>query len=111
VRLGETRSLWWVAAGMISGLAILSIPHLPLMGERSASLDVALAPLAGGALAAFAFVLTTSVPRLLMLGAAFTGTVVLTELISRGPTVLSEMTVAVTSGWLATSFLGMWLSA
>lgn len=110
VRLGETRSLWWVAAGMISGLAILSIPHLPLMGEHSPSLGVALVPLAGGALAAFAFVLTTSVPRLLMLGAAFTGTVVLTELISRGPTVLSEVTVSVASGWVATSFLGVWLS-
>ena len=111
VRLGETRSLRWLVTGILSGLAILAIPHLPLVAEHSPSLAIALIPLAGGALAAFAFVLTTSVPRLLLLGAAFTATVVLTELISRSDAPLSAVTITVASGWVATSFLGIWLTA
>lgn len=111
VRLGETRSLWWLASGMLSGLGILAIPHLPFTSEHADSLPVALSPLAGGALASFAFVLTTSVGRLLILGIAFTATVVLTELLSRGPSVLSPVTISVAAGWVFAAFLGMWLAA
>lgn len=111
VRLGETRSLWWLVVGMISGLAILAIPHLPFTTGYANSLPVALAPLAGGALAALAFVLTTSVPRLLILGASFTATVVLTELLSRGAGLLSPITIGVAIGWIIAAFLGIWLAA
>lgn len=111
VRLGESRSLWWLVVGMLSGLAIIAVPHLPFTSDHAASLPVALAPLAGGALAAFALVLTTSVPRLLILGAAFTATVVLTELLSRGPSVLSHVTMTVAIGWITAAFLGVWVAA
>lgn len=111
VRLGESRSLWWLAPGLLSGLAILAVPHLPFTGEHAASLPTALVPLAGGALAAFAIVLTTSVPRLLVLGASFAATVVLTELLSHGDALLSSSTITVAAGWITLSFLGIWLAA
>ncbi|HRN30296.1 MAG TPA: hypothetical protein PK890_11440, partial [Terrimesophilobacter sp.] len=104
VRLGETQSLWWLAAGTLSGLAILAIPHLPLTSSYPSSLPVAFLPLAGGALASFAIVLTTSVPRLLILGASFTATVVLTEVLSRDGGLLSRVTISVAAGWVVAAF-------
>lgn len=111
VRLGGNRSLWWLVLGQLSGLAILATPQLPLTGEHAASLPIALMPIAGGALAAFAIVLTTSVPRLIILGASFAATIVLTELLSHGEAPLSRVTISVAAGWITLSFLGIWLTA
>lgn len=116
-RVGVTASLGWVLLGLASGLGILLAVQLSNDGQRPVSLEAeralatAVIPLAAGALAAFAMVLTRGVVRFIILVVGFVATIFLTELIIPGPGILSMQGGSVILGWLLATVFGYWLAA
>ena len=108
-RVGVNGSLAWVGLGILSGLGILVVVYLA--GDRTVSpaLGTAIVPLAAGALASFAVVLTVSVARLVILVVAFVATVVLAELAIPG--IIGMQDAQILTGWMLATILGYWLSA
>jgi len=111
VRVGFSSSLVWVVPGLLSGLVILVLVQLPFGSGATAAAADSVVPLAGGALAAFAFVLVRTVPRIVLLAAAFVATIVLVELAAPGRGIVSAQTVTVLLGWLLAVVFAYWLSA
>ena len=110
-RVGMSRSLAWVCAGIATGLAILVIVQLPFGSPVSDPLETAIIPLSAGAIASFAIILTSSVLRFAVLLVSLTATVVLTNTTLAGPMDLSLEEGAVTLGWTLCAVFGYWLAA
>lgn len=110
-RMGIGQSILWIILGLASGLAILLVAQVPNGRSDSTSVADAMVPLAGAALGAFAIVLTSTVPRLLvlMIGAALAFTLV--QFASPRSDELSSQAVSVVVGWILAGILGYWLSA
>ena len=110
-RMGIGQSILWIILGLASGLAILLVAQVPNGRSDSTSVADAMVPLAGAALGAFAIVLTSTVPRLLVLviGAALAFTLV--QFASPRSDELSSQAVSVVVGWILAGILGYWLSA
>jgi signal transduction histidine kinase len=108
-RVGVNGSLVWVGLGILSGLGILVVVRVWGDGTVSPSLGAAIIPLAAGALASFAVVLTVSVMRLVMLVVAFVATVVLAELAIPGNVGVQDAQILI--GWVLATILGYLLSA
>ncbi|MBG6107605.1 sensor histidine kinase [Frigoribacterium sp. CG_9.8] len=107
--VGVNRSLSWVGLGILSGLCILVVVYLSEGDTVSPSLGTAIVPLAAGALASFAVVLTVSVVRLVTLVLAFVVTVVLAELAIPGNVGMQDAQILL--GWMLATIFGYWLSA
>lgn len=110
-RLGATGSLVWVLLGTGAGLAALVVVQLPFDAATSDGLASAIVPLAGGGIAAFAVVLTSSRSRVVILGVALVAATILTAIVAPGSGVLSAQAASVILGWLLTTVLGFWLTA
>lgn len=110
-RLGSDHSILWVLLGLTSGLAILTIVQLPFETADREGLAVALIPFAGGAMASFALVLTKSLPRMIVLGAAFLCSVALIVLVSGDGNLATYPVGAVVLGWAICAFAGAWISS
>ncbi len=110
-RLGNDQSILWVLLGIASGLAVLVIVQLPFVPENRSALAMALVPFAGGSLAVFALVLTSSVPRLAILIVTFSCSVSLVFLAAGDGDLLSFPLGAVTTGWVMATLAGLWISA
>ena len=108
-RVGVNQSLIWIVLGMLSGLGILVIVQLPGESQASPSLGTAIVPLAAGAIASFAVVLTSSIGRLILLVVGFIATVVLAELAIPGT--VSVQDAEIVTGWALAAVFGSWLSA
>jgi len=108
-RVGLNQSLFWIVLGILSGLGILVIVQLPGEAQASPSLGTAIVPLAAGAIASFAVVLTAGVGRLILLVVGFVATVVLADLAIPGP--VSVQDAQIVMGWVLTAVFGYWLSA
>lgn len=110
-RMGIGQSILWIILGLASGFAILLVAQVPNGRSDSTSVADAMVPLAGAALGAFAIVLTSTVPRLLvlMIGAALAFTLV--QFASPRSDELSSQAVSVVVGWILAGILGYWLSA
>jgi len=108
-RVGVNQSLFWIVLGILSGLAILVVVQLPGEAQASPSLGTAIVPLAAGAIASFAVVLTAGVGRLILLVVGFVATVVLADLAIPGP--VSVQDAQIVMGWVLSSVFGYWLSA
>ena len=108
-RVGVNQSLFWIVLGILSGLGILVVVQLPGEAQASPSLGTAIVPLAAGAIASFAVVLTAGVGRLILLVVGFVATVVLADLAIPGP--VSVQDAQIVMGWVLTSVFGYWLSA
>ena len=108
-RVGVNQSLIWIVLGMLSGLGILVIVQLPGESQASPSLGTAIVPLAAGAIASFAVVLTSSIGRLILLVVGFIATVVLAELAIPGT--VSVQDAEIVTGWVLAAVFGSWLSA
>ncbi|MEO6944247.1 MAG: ATP-binding protein [Lacisediminihabitans sp.] len=110
-RMGMGQSLLWVALGLTSGLAILLVAQVPNGHSETTAVADSMVPLAGAAMAAFAMVLISTVPRLVILvigaGLAFT----LVQFASPNPDVLSRQAASVVVGWVLAGILGYWLRA
>ncbi|MCU1412722.1 MAG: histidine kinase [Microbacteriaceae bacterium] len=111
VRLGASQSAVWALVGIVAGLGILVVIFAPIGGPAGPSLGTALVPLAGGSVAAFAIVLTTSGRRIAMLVIGLVAAVVLTELAAGAPASYSFAGVSVAIGWVLAAVFGYWLSA
>ena len=94
--------------GVAAGLGTIVVINL---GASSESAGVPVVLLAGGAVAAFAVVLTSSRARIALLGVAMLGAITLTEIALPTPGALSSHGAAVIFGWLLMAMLGYWLSA
>ena len=110
-RVGNSHSLLWIILGLISGCAILLVIQLPFETPRSGTLHTAVIPLAAGAIASFAVVLTSSIIRFLILLAGCSATLILTELAITGPSVVSIQDGAVALGWTLCAVFGYWIAA
>ena len=108
-RVGVNQSLVWIVLGMLSGLGILVVVQLPGESQASPSLGTAIVPLAAGAIASFAVVLTASIGRLILLVVGFIATVVLAELAIPGT--VSVQDAEIVTGWVLAAVFGSWLSA
>jgi signal transduction histidine kinase len=108
-RVGINQSFVWIVLGILSGLGILVVVQLPGEAQASASLGTAIVPLAAGAIASFAVVLTAGLGRVIVLVLAFVATIILAELAIPGPVSLQDAEIAV--GWLLAAVFGYWLSA
>ena len=108
-RVGVNQSLLWIVLGILSGLGILVVVQLPDQAQASPSLGSAIVPLAAGAIASFAVVLTAGVGRLILLVVGFVATVVLADLAIPGPVSMQDAQIVV--GWVLTAVFGYWLSA
>ena len=108
-RVGVNQSLFWIVLGILSGLGILVVVQLPGEAQASPSLGTAIVPLAAGAIASFAVVLTAGVGRLILLVVGFVATVVLADLAIPGP--VSVQDAQIVMGWVLTAVFGYWLSA
>ena len=110
-RMGIGRSLLWVILGLASGLAILVVAQIPNGHSETTALADAMVPLAGAALGAFAMVLASTVPRLLVLVVGAAIAVTLVQFASPHPEELSRQAVSVAVGWALAGILGYWLGA
>jgi signal transduction histidine kinase len=108
-RVGANQSLLWVMLGMAAGLGILVVVQVPGEAAASASLGTAIVPLAAGAIASFAVILTASIGRIVVLSIGFIATVVLAELAIPGSVSVQDATIII--GWVLTTVFGFWLSA
>ncbi len=108
-RVGVNQSLFWIVLGILSGLGILVVVQLPGEAQASPALGTAIVPLAAGAIASFAVVLTAGVGRLILLVVGFVATVVLADLAIPGP--VSVQDAQIVMGWVLTAVFGYWLSA
>ena len=108
-RVGVNQSLVWIVLGMLSGLGILVVVQLPGESQASPALGTAIVPLAAGAIASFAVVLTASIGRIILLVAGFLSTVVLAELAIPG--IVSVQDAEIVTGWVLAAVFGSWLSA
>ncbi len=108
-RVGLTTGLLWVVIGIVSGLGILAVVQLPGEPQAGPSLGTAIVPLAAGAIASFAVVLTSSLGRFVLLVLSYLATVTLAELAIPG--FISVQDAAITAGWALAAVFGYWLSA
>jgi len=108
-RVGVNQSLLWIVLGILSGLGILVVVQLPGEAPESSSLGTAIVPLAAGAIASFAVVLTASVGRIIVLVVGFIATVVLAELAIPGTVSVQDAEIVI--GWVLAAIFGAWLSA
>lgn len=108
-RVGVNQSLVWIVLGILSGLGILVVVQLPGEAQASPSLGTAIVPLAAGAIASFAVVLTAGVGRMILLVVGFIATLVLAELAIPGS--VSVQDAEIIAGWVLASVFGYWLSA
>lgn len=108
-RVGVNQSLVWILMGILSGLGILVVVQLPGEAKASSSLGTAIMPLAAGAIASFAVVLTRSVGRILVLVVGFLATIVLSELAIPGSVSVQDAEIVV--GWVLSAGFGYFLSA
>src|SRR5690606_22507581 len=109
-RLGNEYHVFWVVFGILSGLSLLLVAQLPFNAPTSEPLVTPLVPLAGGALASFAIVLTGSAIRLVLLGVTFAASITLFILAEDGDGLASGRIIAVVVGWVMCGVLGYWLS-
>jgi signal transduction histidine kinase len=107
-RVGVSQSLLWVALGMAAGIGILAVVQLPGTAAATPSLGSAIVPLAAGAIASFAVVLTSSVGRIAVLVVGFVATVSLSELAIPGTPSVQDAAIII--GWVLTAVFGYWLS-
>ena len=108
-RVGVNQSLVWIVLGILSGLGILVVVQLPGESQVSPSLGTAIVPLAAGAIASFAVLLTAGVGRIILLIVGFIATVVLAELAIPGS--VSVLDAEIIAGWVLATMFGYWLSA
>jgi signal transduction histidine kinase len=111
VRVGRSSSPVWVILGIGSGLVAVALVQLPVGAPPTSAAGTAIVPLAGGAIAAFAVVLTAGWGNATILGVSVVLASAFTELATRGSGVLSGEAAAVIVGWLLMTVLGFWLSS
>ena len=107
-RVGLSQSLVWIVLGILAGLGILVVVQLPGEAQASPSLGAAIVPLAAGAIASFAVVLTAGIGRLILLVVGFVATVLLAELAIPGPVSVQDAPIVI--GWVLAAVFGYWLS-
>ncbi|WP_213813938.1 sensor histidine kinase [Glaciihabitans sp. dw_435] len=110
IMVGRTASLWWPVVGIASGSVVLVVARFAY-DTPSPSLAAALAPLAGAGLASFAFVLTSSVVRLALLGFGAASGTLIVQRVGADPGTISAVATAVLLGWAIACFLSYWLTA
>lgn len=105
VMVGRSGSLLWVVLGLVSGLGAGAVALIP--GGVDASLSTAVTPLVGGALASFALVLSSSVRRVILAGAAALAVVVL--VVVGLETIFTVQLAAALLGWILCFVAGFWI--
>lgn len=110
-RLGNDHSILWVLLGMAAGFGVLAIVQLPFDTVQNDTLATALIPLAGGALASFAIVLTGNILRIIVLVVGFLVSIALVILLTGRGDVFTFSVFAAILGWVICAFVGFWVSS
>lgn len=111
VRVGFSHSIVWVVLGILAGLAILVVLQQPISGPPTVGMRSALVPLAGGAIASFAIVLTSTAARFAVLIVSLVASTVLAELAIGERQFITTEGASIVLGWIILTVLGYWLSA
>ena len=110
-RIGRSRSLGWVGAAYVTGLAlIVLITSLPLVSPGQSAIS-AVTQLAGASLASTAVVLTTDAARRGALTAAFILVTITTTLVTLTFQPISRTLAILVLGWTLAAVIGFWVSA
>jgi len=110
VRMGMSRSLIWVGLALASGAAIIGVYRYVGTGPSPEAGYAAITELAAGGLAACAIVLTGSLPRILLLIAAFLVIGGAAVLVSDGLAHMLRTGGLVVLGWVVPSAIAAWIS-
>ena len=111
VAVGLSRSIWWPVIALLSGLGIVVVIAI-LVGTPSPSASLAILHITAAGLASLALVLTSSVPRIVLLVVgALAGVVVVAaaEIDSPAQALRSGGTVLV--GWGLAALVTVWINA
>jgi signal transduction histidine kinase len=85
--------------------------RLRLNGATGPAVSAALVPLAGGAIASFSILLSSSLRRIALLVVSFAATIALLEFDVPVGRMNGERDAAITLGWILATVFGYWLSA
>jgi len=111
IRLGSSRSIWWIIGAFAAALAIIvAVAVLPAGGPGQAGIS-AIEQLAAASIASLAIVLTTEPIRRTVLAIGFVATSV-TATVLLAPVQPPFRTIGVlVLGWTLTTIIGFWISA
>jgi signal transduction histidine kinase len=112
IRLGGSRSLGWVIAIVVAGLAVILIATMVSTSPPGPAGTSALTQLAAGSLASVAVTLTNEPGRRVLLGVSWVVVVALAavQLLPAGQSPLHTVAL-VTLGWTLATIVGFWISA
>jgi len=111
VRLGSSRTIWWIIGTFAAALAIIvAVAVLPPGGPGQAGIS-AISQLAAASIASLAIVLTTEPTRRTVLAIGFLATIVTTTLLLAPVQPPFPTIGVVVLGWTLTTIIGFWISA
>ena len=111
VRLGRSRSLRWVALGIVAGLSIILVITFASTAGVGPSAISAVSQLSAGSIASFAVVLTTERMRRIFLAVAIVISITVVT-VSLAPYQAPLRTIPLqVLGWLLAAIIGFWISA
>jgi len=111
VRLGRSRSLRWVALGIVAGLSIILVITFASTAGVGPSAISAVSQLSAGSIASFAVVLTTERMRRIFLAVAIIISITVVTF-SLAPYQAPLRTIPLqVLGWLLAAIIGFWISA
>lgn len=111
VAVGLSRALWWPAIALVAGIGIVLIVGL-LAAPPTVAASLAILNVAAAGVPSLALVLTTNLPRLLLLGAgalASVTAIVVAEIAEPAHAVRAGGTVLV--GWALAALIAVWINA
>ena len=111
IRLAGERSLLWVLLGLTAGIGAMAIVQMPISPQDNRALAMALIPFAGGAIAGFALVLTSSWTRRVVLVVAASISVGLVYLAQGTQEFFTHAIGSVILGWVTFTTIGFWVSS
>ncbi|MCU1406309.1 MAG: histidine kinase [Glaciihabitans sp.] len=110
IMVGRTLAQRWVALGIISGLAALTL--LRFSGDsQDTDVGAALAPLAAAGIASFVLAARPTVAWVVALVAAFATSTFLVQQASESGWALTASALTVVLGWTLATLTGYWISA
>lgn len=110
-RIGRSRSLGWVAAAYLVGLAIIVvITTVPTVSPGQSAIS-AVMQIASASLASSAIVLTTDAVRRVALVSAFVVVTIMTVLLTLTFQPVSRTLAVIVLGWTLAAVIGFWVTA
>ncbi|MBI5161575.1 MAG: histidine kinase [Micrococcales bacterium] len=110
-RTGASRNLVWVVLGVVAGLGAIAVITTAAPARDGGGVMAAVLSLCGASLASVALVLTSSVGRVMLLGASFALVSAVTLFLTVPLQPLIRTVGPLVMGWALTVFISIWVGA